>query len=305
MEWLNYHHLLYFWTTAREGSLSAAATRLLLTQPTLSTQIKALERSLGVRLFERSGRRLQLTESGQMVLRYADDIFSIGRELLDSVRGRPTGAPLRLQIGIVDVVPKIITNRLLIPALAAEPVRLVCYEGKIEQLVARLAIHELDAVIADAPIPPHLNLKAFNHQLGECGTTIFAEKKSAPRLRRNFPRSLDGAKWLLPTSNHTVRRSLDRWFESNAIRPVIAGEFEDSALKKVFAQQGLGCFAGPTAIEREICRQYGVSIVGRIDGVREQYYAITMERKFHHPAIIALARAARGDLLKPSPEERS
>ncbi len=299
MDWLNYHHLLYFWTVAREGTLSAAAERLHLAQPTLSTQIKALERSLGVRLFERAGRRLQLTETGRLVLRYADDIFAIGRELLDSVRGRPTGAPLRLQVGIVDAVPKLIANQLLVPALAADPVRLVCFEGKIEQLLARLSNHELDMVIADSPIPANLNIRAFNHPLGECGVTIFASTRAAAKLRRSFPKSMDGQAWLLPTMNNSLRRSLDRWFDSNKIRPTIAGEFDDSALIKVFGQQGLGCFAGPTAIEREIMRQYQVGIVGRIDSVREQFFAITMERKFHHPAVIALANAAKSDLLKP------
>ncbi len=299
MDWLNYHHLLYFWTTAREGTLSAAAQQLHLAQPTLSTQIKALERSLGLKLFERSGRRLQLTDAGQMVLRYADDIFAIGRELMDSVRGRPTGAPLRLQVGIVDVVPKIIANRLLVPAMGHEAVRLVCFDGKIEQLVAQLAIHELDMVIADTPISPNLHIKAYNHLLGECGVTIYAEKQMAAKLRRRFPESLSGVSWLLPTLNHTLRRSLDRWFDSHSIRPVVAAEFEDSALTKVFGQQGLGCFAGPSAIEREICRQYQVAVVGHIESIREQFFAITMERKFHHPAVIALAKAAREDLLKP------
>lgn len=298
MEWLNYHHLLYFWTVAREGTLAAAAERLHLTQPTLSTQIHTLEKSLGVKLFERVGRRLQLTETGQLVFRYADDIFAIGNELIDTVRGRPTGAPLRLRVGIVDVVPKLIAHRLLVPALSATDVRLVCFEGKIDQLLARLSIHELDLVLSDAPIPANLKINGFNHLLGECGVSIFATKSMAASLRRKYPNSLSGAKWLLPMANNNLRRALDRWFDAHQIRPVIAGEFEDSALTKVFGQKGYGCFAGPSAINREICRQYQVVVVGEIESIREQFYAITLERRVHHPAVVTLAKSAREDLLR-------
>lgn len=298
MDWLNYHHLLYFWTVAREGSLAAAARQLHLAQPTLSTQIHTLERSLGVELFERIGRRLQLTEIGRIVFQYADDIFTIGKEMMDTVRGRPIGAPLRLQVGIVDVVPKLIAHRLLVPALSVDAMRLICYEGKLDQLLAQLTIHELDIVISDAPIPTSISIKGFNHLLGECGVTVFAAPDMARKLRRSFPMSLDGAPWLLPTPNNSLRRALDRWFETNRIRPIIAGEFEDSALTKVFGQQGLGCFAGPTAIEREICKQYEVGVIGRIEAIREQFFAITMKRKIDHPAVIALAKSARKVLLE-------
>ncbi|MBX3394370.1 MAG: transcriptional activator NhaR [Phycisphaerae bacterium] len=298
MDWLNYHHLLYFWTVAKEGSLAAAAKQLHLAQPTLSTQIHTLERSLGVELFERIGRRLQLTEIGRIVFQYADDIFTIGKEMMDTVRGRPIGAPLRLQVGIVDVVPKLIAHRLLVPALSVDAIRLICYEGKLDHLLAQLTLHELDIVISDAPIPTSISIKGFNHLLGECGVTVFAAKGLARKLRRSFPTSLDGAPWLLPTPNNSLRRALDRWFETSRIRPIIAGEFEDSALTKVFGQQGLGCFAGPTAIEREICKQYEVGVIGRIEAIREQFFAITMKRKIDHPAVIALAKSARQVLLE-------
>jgi len=299
MEWLNYHHLLYFWTVAREGTLAAAAERLHLSQPTLSTQIHRLERALGVALFERAGRRLRLTETGRIALRYADDIFALGRELTDTVKGRPTGSPLRLHVGIVDVVPKLIAHRLLVPAMAAHALKLVCFEGKIDQLLTRLLTHDLDMVISDVAIPANVSIRAFNHPLGQSGVSIFAAKQQAATLRRGFPASLNGAPWLLPTVHNSVRRSLDRWFEANDVRPLIAAEFEDSALLKVFGQQGLGCFAGPTAIESEICRQYQVVAVGRID-VHEQFFAITMQRKFGHPAVLALVESARHDLLKPT-----
>lgn len=298
MEWLNYHHLLYFWTVAREGSLSAAARSLHLAQPTLSAQIQTLEKSFGFDLFERVGRTLQLTENGRLVFQYADDIFTIGREMMDTLRGRPTGRPLRLQVGIVDVVPKLIAHRLLAPTMSTDSVRLAVYEGKFEQLLARLALHELDIVISDSPIPTSMSVKAYNHLLGECGVTVYAARDQAARLRRNFPASMNGTPWLLPMVNNSLRRALDRWFESAQIRVVITGEFEDSALTKVFAQQGLGCFAGPTAIERETCRQYDVGVVGRINEIREQFFAITMKRKIYHPAVVALAKAARQDLLQ-------
>lgn len=303
MEWLNYHHLLYFWTVAREGSLAAAAERLHLSQLTLSTQVHALERSLGVQLFERVGRRLRLTETGRLAMRYADDIFAMGRELTDSIKGRIAGAPLRLHVGVVDVVPKLIAHRLLVPAMAAESLTWVCFEGKIDQLLMRLSVHELDLVISDVPIPANVNIRAFNHPLGQCGVSIFAVRRLATKLRRSFPASLNEAPWLLPTVNNSLRRSLDRWFDVHQVRPAVVGEFEDSALLKVFGQQGLGCFAGPTAIEREICRQYQVVVVGRVD-IHEQFFAITIQRRFNHPAVLALVENARQDLLRPAAAAR-
>jgi LysR family transcriptional activator of nhaA len=298
MEWLNYHHLLYFWTAARLGSVARAAEELYLSQPTISAQIRQLEESLGEKLFARSGRHLILTEMGRTVFRYADEIFALGRELTDVVKRRSTSRPVRFVVGIADIMPKLVAYRLLKPALTLpEPVRVVCHEDKPERLLAELAIHGLDLVLADSPIGPTVKVRAFNHLLGECGVTIFGPAKNAASYRRHFPRSLDGAPFLLPTENTTLRRSLDQWFESEKIRPFVVGEFEDSALLKVFGQSGTGLFAGPSAIEPEIRQQYGVQIIGRLEAVRERFYAISVERKLKHPAVVAISDMAQRKLF--------
>jgi len=294
MGWLNYHHLLYFWTVAREGSVAAACNRLNLAQPTISAQIRMLEKALGVELFDRSRRRLRLTESGQIAYRYADDIFTLGRELQETMRDRPTGRPLRFHVGIADVLPKLIAHRLLMPALSVgDDVQIVCIEGKPNQLLAQLSIHELDVVLADAPISANISVRGFNHLLGECSVGVFAEPKLADKLGKNFPASVTHAPWLLPAPGTVLRRALDHWLDSQSIRPRIAGEFEDSALAKVFGQHGLGIFVGPSVIAKEICAQYDVREIGRIKEIREQFYAISMERKVRHPGVLALAEAAR------------
>ncbi len=298
MEWLNYHHLLYFWLTAREGGVSRAAHELHLAQPTVSAQIRALEASLGEQLFDRTGRRLVLTDVGRVVYRYAEDIFSLGRELLDTVRTRPTGRPLRFTVGVVDVLPKLVVHRLLEPALRlGSPVRIVCREGKAERLLTELAAHEVDVVLSDGPGDPAIKVRAFNHLLGECGVTFFASARLARERRRRFPRSLHGAPLLLPTENTTLRRSLDQWFEAQDIRPAIASEFEDSALLMAFGQAGVGIFAAPSIIEAEVRRQYRVQVIGRTDDVRERFYAVSAERKLKHPAVIAVSETARRKLF--------
>ncbi len=298
VEWLNYHHLLYFWVVARKGGVSAASAELRLAQPTISGQIRALEDSLGEKLFRRVGRRLVLTEMGHTVFRYADEIFSLGRELLDAVKGRPTGRPIRLLVGVADAVPKLIAHRLLEPALRLpEAIRIVCREDKPERLFAALSVHALDLVLSDAPIGPGINVRAFNHLLGECGVTFFGSARLAAAHRRGFPRSLDGAPVLLPAENTTLRRSLDQWFDAQGVRPVVTSEFEDSALLKVFGQAGVGLFAAPSVIEAEVCRQYGVRVVGRVASVRERFYAISVERRLKHPAVVAISEAARGKLF--------
>jgi LysR family transcriptional activator of nhaA len=298
MEWLNYHHLLYFWTVARTGGVSAASAELRLAQPTISGQLRALEDALGEKLFHRVGRRLELTDVGRMVYRYADEIFTLGRELMDAVRGRPTGRPLRLAVGVADQLAKLITYRLIEPALKLpEPVHVVCREDKPERLLADLALHDLDLVLSDAPIHPSVKVRAFSHLLGECGVTIFGTKDLAAKYRRNFPKSLDGAPCLLPTENTSLRRSLDQWFEQQSLRPAVLSEFEDSALLSSFGERGLGLFPGPTAIEAEIRRQYGVVVVGRLEQVRERFYAISVERRLKHPAVVAISEAARERLF--------
>jgi len=298
VEWLNYHHLLYFWTVAREGSIARATKTLRLAQPTISGQLRMLEDQLGEKLFQRSGRNLVLTEMGRVVYRYADEIFGIGRELLDTVRGRPTGRPLRLAVGLADSVPKGIAHRLLEPAFALEaPVRLSCIEGSSERLLAALALLELDLVITDAPMGAGSSVRAFQHLLGECGVEVFAVAKLAAAHRRGFPRSLDGAPILLPSAGATLRRSLDSWFERRGLRPRVVLECDDSALTTVFGQAGRGLFFAPSVIASEVMRQYGVKRVGAIPELRERFYAITVERRLKHPAVVAITESARTELF--------
>lgn len=298
MEWLNYHHLLYFWTVAREGSIARACEKLYLAQPTISGQLRALERSIGDKLFTRAGRGLALTETGRLVYRYADEIFSLGKELTDTLKGRPTGRPLRLMVGVADVLPKMVLYRLLQPALnLPEAVQVICREGKPERLLAELSVHELDIVLTDAPVGPTVKVRAFNHLLGECGVSVMGAAKLATPLRRGFPQSLDGTPFLLPTDNTTLRRSLDQWFDTKGIRPIVRAEFEDSALLKVFGRAGIGLFVVPTAVEDDVRKQYNVRLVGRLDDVRERFYAISVERKLKHPAVVAISEAARQELF--------
>jgi LysR family transcriptional regulator, transcriptional activator of nhaA len=298
MEWLNYNHLFYFWVVAREGSIARACDELLLTQPTISAQLRLLENALGEKLFARAGRNLVLTEVGRVVFRSADEIFTLGRELTDTLKGRSPGRPVRFVVGIADVLPKLVAYRLLEPALKmAEPIRVVCREDKSERLLAALAVHELDLVLTEAPISPTVRIRAFNHLLGECGVTIFGAAQIAASYRRGFPRSLQGAPFLLPTDTTTLRRSLDQWFNTQEIRPLVVGEFDDSALLKVFGQTGAGLFASPSVIEAEVRRQYGVQVIGRLADVRERFYAISVERKLKHPAVVAISEAARQKLF--------
>lgn len=300
MEWINYHHLLYFWVVAREGGLVPAGRVLRLSHPTLSAQIHALEDQLGEKLFTKVGRKLALTEVGRVVYRYAEEIFTLGREMVDAVKGRTTGKPLRLEVGIADVVPKLVVRRLLQPALGLpEPVRLVCREGTNEQLLADLSVHTLDIVISDAPVPPGSTVRAFHHLLGETGVSFFGVKRLAEAHRRGFPRSLDGAPMLLPLESLNLRRALDHWFARHDLRPHIAGEFEDSALLNVFGADGAGIFVAPSAVEQEVMREHGVHLVGRTDQVRERYYAVSVERRLKHPAVVAISHAARHEMFAP------
>ena len=299
MEWPNFHHLLYFWTVAREGSILAACKKLYVSQPTVSAQIRALERSLGQPLFARRGRRLELTEMGHVALRYAEEIFTLGRELAETFKGRPVGRGLRLVVGIADVVPKLIAYRLLEPALKLpESVELVCLEGKSDRLLAELAVHELDLVLTDAPVGPSVNVRAFSHLLGECGLAVFGTAPLARRFKRGFPASLAEAPFLLPTETCTIRRELNQWFFSQGITPRVAGQFEDSALLKTFGQAGRGLFFAPAAIAGEIEQQYAVERIGVLDRVRERFYAISVERRIRHPAVLAISTAAKRELFK-------
>lgn len=298
MRSLNYQHLLYFWTVAREGSVTRAAKLLHLAQPTISGQIHAFERSLGETLFQKKGRHLALTDTGRVVYRYADEIFTLGRELGDTLRGQPTGRPLRFHVGIADSLPKLIVHRLLEPALnLAEPIHLICQEGRPEELLADLALHRIDIALLDMPAPPAVNVRVFDHLLGVSPISVFGVATLAARYRKGFPQSLDGAPFLLPGENSLLRRNLDQWFEAHDIRPNVRGEFADSALLKVFGQAGDGLFAAPSVSEKEVQRQYGVRSLGQLDGIREQFYAISIERKLKHPAVVAISESAKRKLF--------
>jgi LysR family transcriptional activator of nhaA len=274
--------------------VTRASEKLHVSQPTVSTQIRELEGALGERLLTRSGRTVALTKVGRRVYRYADEIFGLGRELVESVKGQPTSSPPRLAVGIAMVFPKLVAYQMIEPALRlTQPVRLHCVLNTPEQLLADLAIFALDVVLADAPAPPAVKVQAYSHLLGECGLSVFGHARLAAKHRRRFPRSLDGAPFLLPRKDSALRLSLNVWFERNRIRPRIVGTFEDTALLEAFGQAGVGLFAMPSAIETEVQRQYRVRPVGRLHGVRERYYAITVERKLKHPAVVAIAERAR------------
>jgi LysR family transcriptional activator of nhaA len=302
MEWLNYHHLLYFWTVAREGGLVPAGKVLHLSHPTLSAQIHALEERLGEPLFVKEGRKRRLTDVGQTVFRYADEIFTVGQELLEAVKGSARGKPLRLDVGVADVVPKFIVRRLLQPALALpEAIHLFCHEDSHDKLLTRLASHELDLVLADAPVPPGSRVRAFSHLLGETSVSFLGSQELARVYRRGFPKSLNEAPMLLPLENLSLRRAIDQWFDQQSIKPRVIAEFEDSALLKVFGSDGVGIFPAPTAIEKEIIERYGVVRIGLAKEVRERFYAISGERRLKHPAVVAITETARGDLFARQP----
>lgn len=298
MDWLNYHHLLYFWTVVREGGIARAGERLHLSQPTISTQLRKLERAVGDKLFQRVGRKLQLTDTGRTVYRYADEIFTIGRELADTLRGRGGGRPLRFTVGVSDALPKLVIYRLLQPAFTApDPLQLVCREGSTDELLIALAAHEVDIVLTDAPAGAGVKIKAFNHLLGECGVGIFGTAELHKQYRRKFPQSLDGAPVLLPTVATSLRRSLEHWFDTQGTRPRVVAEFDDSALLKAFGREGLGLFPAPLAICREIEKQYNVRLLGELPNLRERFYAISVERRLRHPAVVAISEAARQHLF--------
>jgi len=297
MDWLNYHHLYYFWTVARTGSVTKASAELLLAPPTISAQIKRLEDSLGEKLFERSGRRLVLTEEGRLAFRYAEEIFAAGREMQDALKGRPTGRPSKLLVGVADVLPKIIVHRLLEPAFhLPDPVQLICREDPPDRLLADLATQGMDLVLTDSPMGPAMRVRAFNHLLGECGVAFYAERQLASRYRRGFPRSLDGAPVLLPTESAALRAELDQWFQTNAVRPRVVGEFDDFSLLRTFAEKGLGVFASPLVLDREM-RRYKLVRLGRIQNVRARFYGISVEKRLKNPAVVAICETARQRLF--------
>jgi len=299
MNWLNYHHLLYFWTVVREGSVSKAAEKLRLSQPTVSAQVRMLEKALGQKLFIKKGRTQLLSDVGRTVYRYAEEIFGIGREMMETLEGRSPGRAMPLTVGIANAVPKLVAYRLLRPAInQTDPVRLVCWEDDPEQLIARLGTYTLDVVIANSPAPAYLPIKVFNHLLGESEIAFFAPTPVAQRLRRHFPESLRKAPMLMPTTNSPLRHALEDWFETREITPHIVGEFEDSALMKVFGRAASCVYPAPAAIADDVALFYGGRLVGRAETVRERYYVISAERRLKHPGVLAMTDVAREEIFR-------
>ncbi|SHO52388.1 transcriptional activator NhaR [Desulfopila aestuarii] len=306
MEWLNYHHLFYYWTVMREGSITAACEKLRLAQSTISAQLSKLEESLDVKLTKKVGRNLVPTDAGLLVLRYADEIFPLGREMLDSLKGLPVVGSWSLRVGIVDAMPKIIAQKLLAPINnLPEKVRLICHEGKNENLLTDLAMHDLDVVLTDTPLRSALSIKAYNHLLGECGVSFLAAQHLAEQLHGKFPYSLNNAPMLFPMAMSSLRGMLDRWLDKMNIQPLIVGEFDDSALLKVFGQAGEGIFITPTVIEKEVVRQYQVKVIGRTVDIKEKFYAISVERIIKHPAVAAISEAAHLKLFSNIKRKRT
>lgn len=294
--WLNYHHLYYFWTVARLGGLQAASEDLRLAPSTLSVQVHQLEERLAEKLFRRSRRRLVLTDMGRLVFGYAEEIFSTGREMLKAVQGLPTGRPMRLVIGIADVVPKLLAQKLIEPVLRlASPAQVVCREASPQQLLDGLARHVFDMLITDSPAGAGA-VRARNHLLGESGVTFMATRGLAAACGRAFPRCLDGRPLLLPTENMALRRGVDEWLEARGVRPRVVGEFEDGALLHEFGTAGYGIFVAPTMVERSLVRRYGLRPLGRTDAVRARVYAISPERRVEHPAVAVICEAAQRQL---------
>lgn len=296
---MNFKHLYYFWQVAKAGGVARASKQLHLTPQTISGQIGLLEDALKAPLFARRGRNLELTEAGRLAFDYAQDIFSLGAELQEVVRNYPEGGrPVEFRVGVADAVPKTIAYRLIEPAtLLPAPVRIVCREWKLDSLIAELAVHRLDLVIADKPIPHSVSVRAFNHRLGGSGLTFFASPGLFKSLKGKFPSCLDGAPMLIPGADAAVSARLEQWCEANELRPRVVGEFDDSALMKAFGQRGAGVFIGSTILESEIKLQYGVKTLGRTDQFVEEFYAISVERRVTHPCVVAIAEAARDRLF--------
>jgi LysR family transcriptional activator of nhaA len=292
MEWLNYHHLRYFWVVAKEGSLRKASEMLRVSQPSISAQVQSLQQSLGEKLFRRSGRTLALTETGRAVFGYADEIFSLGQELLDTTHGRSVNRTIKFNVGITDSVPKLVAKEILKPVFShVPPVHVVCREGKVEDLLAQLATLRLDIVLADEPASTSLKFRTFDHLLGTSGVSFCAVPALARKLRKGFPKSLDGAPALLPTHNTNLRRSLEKWFQSISIRPRAVGEFEDAALMTVMASDGLGFMPMAAVVGKELAR-YKLEIVGTTEKCTDQFYAISGERRLTHPAVVLITESA-------------
>ena len=295
---MNYKHLHYFWMVAHEGSIAKASEKLHITPQTISGQLSLLEDRIGNALFEKNGRGLQLTETGRLVLSYADEIFELGRELNDVLRGAPAIGPSEFIVGAASALPKTIVYKILEPALhLPHEISLTSREGPVDAMLADLAIHKVDMVLSDTPITNNVSVKAYNHLLGESGLSCFAAPKMARSLKRNFPASLDNTPMLLPTPQYAIRQLIDGWLQDIDVRPVIVGQFDDSALMKSYGQAGVGVFIMSSTIEDEVCNNFNVRVIGRIDDIKQKFYAISAERKVKHPAVAAICDSARSALF--------
>jgi LysR family transcriptional activator of nhaA len=296
---LNLKHLRYFWAVAGHGSIVRAAEDLYLTPQTISGQLRDLEEQLGHKLFAKEGRGLVLTDTGRLVFSYADEMFRLGEELQDVLSGATPGSALTLRVGINMVVPKLLAYRVLEPVLGMpESVRLICHEAPLVDLLADLSVHKLDLVLADSPVNPAFNLRAYSHDLGESGISFFAVPEQAQRLAAGFPGSLDRTPMLMPSEGSVLRRSLQAWFERKGVVPRVVAEFEDRALMKAFGERGTGVFTSPSAVEQDVLDKYGVAVVGRTDEITERFYAISAERRIKHPAVSAITENARNELFR-------
>lgn len=295
---LNLKHLRYFWSVASHGSIARAAEALYVTPQTISGQISELEAQVGAKLFQREGRQLVLNETGRLVFSYADEMFRLGIELQDVLGGRTPGTAITVKVGVAMVVPKLLAYRVLEPVLKmSEPVRLICHEAPLVDLLADLSVHKLDVVLADVPVNPALNIRAYNHSLGESGISFFAVPEQAKVLCAGFPDSLDGSPMLMPGGGSSLRRSLEGWFERHKLEPLVVAEFEDRALMKAFGERGSGVFTSPTAVEQDVLDKYGVEVIGRTQEIKEHFYLISPERRIKHPAVTAITESARTELF--------
>jgi LysR family transcriptional activator of nhaA len=298
MSSINYKHLHYFWVVAKAGSIARASEQLHLTPQTISGQLSLFESIQGEQLFKKSGRNLELTEAGRLVLSYAEDIFALGKELEQVLHHLPTERIVQLRVGVSDSVAKAVAYRLLEPALRIpQTLKINCSEGKLEYLLAELAMHKLDVVITDTPMPTNVNVRGYTHQLGECGISFFGTEELLRQYPAPFPTCLDGAPLLLPGDDSALRSKLMHWLNAHQLHPRIAGEFDDSALMSAFGQAGAGFFAKPSAITDIVTRQYEVKLVGSTEEIKEQFYAISIQRKLTHPAVLAISRAAQQNLF--------
>jgi len=295
---MNYKHLHYFWVVAKEGSIARASERLHITPQTISGQLSLLEGALSVELFVKSGRNIEMTEVGRLVLNYADEIFSLGSELEQVLKSGPKGRPNLFRVGVADVVPKSIAQRILLPALQmSEPTRMVCKETGLDTLLAELAVHRLDLVLADRPIPPNVSTRAYSHKLGECSISFFGSKSIIDRFNEGFPQCLNGAPILLPSRGNQLRADIDDWLISKRVHPRVVAEFDDSALMKSFGQEGVGVFAAPTVISREVEEQYKVKAIGQVEEIKELFYAISVERRVSNAITAAVIKSANNILF--------